>query len=141
MKEQVLRDYFDNNLTIDILVVDVKGSQKKTGHDVISVNVDKIAESGEYEIKREHLLRLCEETISGRLTTTDLNTIAFALVFSDYFTWNREGETEDGQIVDTIIQDWDNPEIGYPLTMDNLFKWRVYLQTGQYNFSRKDLKQ
>ncbi|MEJ0032426.1 MAG: hypothetical protein WDO15_19665 [Bacteroidota bacterium] len=140
MKEQALKDYFDKKLTADMLVDDLKDSQTKTGHDVISVRVDKIAGSGEYEIRREHLIRLCEETISGRLTTTDLNTIAFALVFSDYFTWDRDEKTEDGKIVDTTIHDWDNPEIGYPLTMDNLLKWKVYLETGQYNFTRKDLK-
>lgn len=140
MKEQTLRDYFDCNLTVDSLVADLKDSQTETGPDIISVRVDKIAESGEYEIKREHLIRLCEETISGKLTTTDLNTIAFVLVFSDYFTWDRDEETEDGKIVDTTIHDWDNPEIGYPLTISNLLKWRLYLQTGQYNFSRKDLK-
>lgn len=134
MKEKVLRDYLDEVLTVEMLAEDLKDSQKRTSHDVISVNVEKIAESGEYEIKREHLIRLCEETISGRLTATDLNTIAFTLVFSDYFTWNREGKTESGQIVDTTIHDWDNPEIGYPLTMDNLLKWKVYLQTGEYNF-------
>ena len=140
MKEKTLRDYFDNKVTVDILATDLKDSQKKTSYDVITVYVDKINETGEYEITRDHLIKLCDDTINGLLTTTDLNTIAFALIASDYFTWNQDDETADGKIINNTIDDWDNPDIGFPLTMENLGLWRKYLETGEYTLDFRQLK-
>lgn len=135
MKEKTLKDYFDNKVTVEILATDVKDSQKKTSYDVISVYVDNINETGEYEITRDHLIKLLEDTIAGRLTTTDLNTIAFALMFSEYFTWD-----EDDKIIEDTIFALDNPDIGFPLTIENLRRWRKYLETGEYTFDKKELK-
>src|SRR6478752_25639 len=101
MKEKTLKDYLDNKVTVDILAADVKDNQKKTSYDVISVHVDKINETGEYEISKDHLIKLVDDTIAGRLNTTDLNTIAFALIGSEYFTWD-----ENNKIIEDTIYDW-----------------------------------
>lgn len=106
MKEKILRDYLENNLTVDILAADVKDSQKKTSYDVVSVYIDKVNETGEYEITKSHLTKLIDDTIAGRLTPTDLNTIAFALIGSEYFTWD-----EDDKVIANTIFDLDNPDI------------------------------
>lgn len=135
MKEKTLKYYLDNKVTVDILAADVKDSQKKTSYDVISIYVDQINEDGEYEITRNHLVKLLDDTIAGRLTATDLNTISFALIGSEYFTWDKEDE-----ILDDTIFDLDNPNIGFPLTIENLGRWRTYLQTGEYTFDKKELK-
>ena len=99
MKEKTLRDYLDNKVTVDILALDVRDSQKKTSYDVISVFVDKTNETGEYEITKDHLIKLLDDTITGRLTTTDLNTIAFALIGSEYFTWDKDDKVIDDCLV------------------------------------------
>jgi hypothetical protein len=135
MKEKTLRDYLDKKVTVDILAADVKDSQKKTSYDVISVYVDKINETSEYKITRDHLTKLLDDTISGRLTPTDLNTIAFALIGSEYFTWD-----EDDKIIEETIYDLDSPEIGFPLTIENLKRWKKYLETGEYTFDKRELK-
>ena len=96
--------------------------------------------SDKYEITRNHLKRLCNDTIAGHLTTTDLNTIAFALIGSEYFTWDKDETTTDGKIIDQTIYDWDNPDIGYPLTNENLKRWTKYLETGEYTFDIRELK-
>ena len=57
----------------------------------------------------------------------NLTTIAFALIASDYFTW-------DDDIIANVIFDWDNPEINYPITTQNLEKWKIYLETGENRF-------
>ncbi len=138
MKEEILRGYLENKVTMDILAADLKDSQKRTSFDVISIFVDFIKDSGEFEITRSHLIKLCDDTITGHLTTTDLNTIASVLMASDYFTW-EEGK-EDGVIIDQTIFDWDNPGIGFPLSLDNLKRWKKYLETGAYDFNRNNLK-
>jgi hypothetical protein len=135
MKEKILKDYLNNQVTVDILATDVKDSQEKTSYDVISVHVDKINETGEYEITKDHLIKLVDDTIEGRLTTTDLNTIASALIGSEYFTWN-----ENNKIIEDTIYDWDSPDIGFPLTNENLGRWKRYLETGEYAFDERDLK-
>lgn len=135
MKEETLRDYFNNTVTVDILAADVKDSQKRTSYDVITVYVNNINEAGEYEVSRAHLIKLIDDTIAERLTPTDLNTITFSLISSDYFTWD-----ESDEILDSTIYDLDSPEIGYPLTIENLTRWKTYLETGNYTFDKTQLK-
>ncbi|GET24281.1 hypothetical protein [Prolixibacter sp. NT017] len=130
MKEQTLKDYFDEKVTVDTLATDLKDSQQKTGYDTSSVCVDQIKEEGEYQVTRKHLLKLCNDTIKGHLTPGDLNTVAFALLASEYFTW--DSETGNGDIVSTTTYDWDNPDLNFDLTIDNLKLWREYLETGEY---------
>jgi hypothetical protein len=135
MKEKILRDYLERKITVDILAADVKDSKKKTSYDVITVYIDNINEVGEFEITRSHLLKLLDDTIAERLTTTDLNTITFAIIGSDYFTWDEKDE-----VLGDTIHDLDNPDIGFQLTIENLERWKTYLKTGVYTFDKRELK-
>jgi len=83
MTERKLKEYFEGNLTAEQLALDLRDSQKKTSYDVVSVYVEQIAD-GEFEIKTEHLIRLCNDAITAKLSPTDLNTIAFTLITSDF---------------------------------------------------------
>jgi hypothetical protein len=138
MTEQKLKDYFDNKVTSDELAIDLMDSQKRTSYDVTTVYVDKL-EEGEFEVTREHLIKLCDEVISGKLSTTDLNTISFALMASDYFTW--DSHSTDGELISNVIFEWDSPEIGYDITNKNVRLWREYLLTGEYRLDKNELKQ
>lgn len=135
MKEKTLRDYFSNSVTVDILAADVKDSQRRTSYDVTTVYIDNINETGEYEVTRNHLIKLLDDTIAERLTATDLTTISFALIGSEYFVWDERDE-----ILDSTIHDLDSPELGYPLTVENLRRWKEVLQTGNYTFDKSELK-
>ena len=42
-----------------------------------------------YKITKKHLLKLCNDAIRGNLKPAHLTTIAYALVFSEYFFWGR----------------------------------------------------
>lgn len=138
MRERILKDYFLNKTTVDLLAIDLKDSQNKKGFDTTSVSIELIKEPGEFEISIDFLLRLCDAAINGKLTMTDLNTIAFALITSEYFTW--DSDSSDGKRIETVIFDWDNPEIGFDLTIDNLRLWKEYLLTGTYKFDIESLK-
>jgi len=72
------------------------------------------------------------------LETTDLNTVAFGLIASDYFHWDYS--TKDGEIVADTLFDWDNPDINFPLTIDNVRLWKKYLENGEYPFDKKRRK-
>jgi hypothetical protein len=138
MTEQKLKDYFDNRITSDELSIDLKDSQKQTSYDVITVYVDNLNE-GEYEVTKEHLIKLCDEVVAGKLSTTDLNTIAFALISSDYFIWDNH--STEGERIDNVISEWDSPEIGFDLTIKNVQLWKEYLLTGVYRLDKNELKQ
>jgi hypothetical protein len=127
MREKILRDYFDNKVSIDTLSSDVDGTVINSSHKVFEIHINQLPEYDGYLIKNEHLLKLCHDTISGNLKVTHLETIADSLEFSEYFYWN-----ENDTVVGETIFEWANPEINYPLTVENLKKWKLYLDTGEY---------
>jgi len=138
MTEQTLKNYFDSKVSVETLAIDLKDSQVQTGHDTTSVHVTPIADDEEYKVTRQHLIKLCNDTLAGHLTTTNLNTIAFAIITSDFFSWEKN--SKNSEIIETVIYDWDNPDIGYPLTTDNLKFWKIYLETGEYKLNPDQLK-
>ena len=138
MTEKKLKDYFDNKATSDELSIDVRDSQKRTSYDVTRVYVDKL-DDGAYEVTKEHLIKLCDDVIVGKLSTTELNTIAFSLMASDFFTW--DSHTRDGERVRRAIFEWGNPLIGFDITDKNVRLWKEYLLTGIYRLDENELKQ
>ena len=138
MTELKLKKYFENVLTVEQLKVDLKDSQQKTGYDVTTVYIDSLNE-GEFEIKKEHLIKLFDDTISGKISPLELNTIGFALMASDFFYW--DGETIEGEIIGNVIFELDNHDIGHDLTMKNIQLWKEYLSTGEYRLDKNELKQ
>ncbi len=138
MKELTLKEYFLGNVSIDVLSQDVKDSQEKTGFETSAVYIDQINETGEFIISIDHLVLLCDAAINGDLTMTDLNTIAFSLVTSEFFTWDTESTI--GKRIETVIYNWDNPDIGFDLSIDNVKLWKDYLLTGNYGLDFELLK-
>ena len=137
MTEQRLKEYFESKLTADQLALDLKDSQQKSSFDTTSVLIENYND-GEFEIKKEHLIKLLDDTISNILQPIDLNTTGFALMTSEYFYWNAE--TEVGERIDNVIFELDNPDIGYDLTIKNIQLWREYLLTGEYRLDKNELK-
>ena len=138
MTEQALLEYFQNRLSADELAKDLKGSQRKTGYDTSRVYVAPIDDDQTFIVTRDHLIKLTTDTLNGALTPEDLNTIAFAIISSEFFTLNSEGI--DVEIIETVIHDWDNYEIGFALSMKNIALWKEYLQTGNYKLDKEELK-
>lgn len=138
MTEQTLLNYFLETATVDELKEDLKGSQQKTSYDTTSLYINPLQTDKEFNVTKNHLIKLCDDVISGKLTTTDLNTIAFAIISSDFFSWDNEAD--EAIFIETVIYDWDNPEIGFDITIKNVVHWKEYLQTGNYNFDKEELK-
>jgi hypothetical protein len=135
MREQILLDYFQGNATIEQLADDLKGAQKKTSYDTTTVFIDQIREKCSYKITKESLLRICEAVLSNKLPIEDVNTIAYAIFASEVFTF------DEGDAVERVLWDWDNPDIGFPLTRDNMIKWKLLLERNEDTFDIRELKQ
>ena len=136
MKEQVLIDYLQNKIAVKDLAADIKESQKRTSHDTTTVYIVELKSETEFVVKREHLIRLCNDALDGNLNFEDLNTIAYALFTSEFL--NRE---ENDQIMEDVLFEWDNPEIGFPLTYDNMKKWKLLLEKEINTFDTREIKQ
>jgi len=138
MKELILKKYLENKISAKILANDLRHSQNKTGYDTISVTIESL-ESGEFEIKKTHLVDLCEAYLNEQITSEDLNTIGFALMASEFFHW--DDETMFGEIIGEVISGWDNENIGYDINRKNVQLWKEYLNTGNYRLDKNELRQ
>ena len=138
MTEQALKDFFENTIDTSALASDLNESQTSTGRNSKHIAVTQIEEEGDFQISTDHLVKLCDAVLDGHLKLVDLNTIAYSLMFSDYFDW--DGNLENGCRISEVIFAWDNPEIDYDLTVDNVEKWRHYLITGENQFDPNELK-
>ena len=138
MKESILKKYFKNQISAELLAEDLKDSQQKTGYDTTSVTIESL-DNGEFEIEKEHLIQLCEDYLNNQISSKDLNTIGFALMFSEFFHWDND--TKSGELISQVISDWDNENIGYDINTKNVQLWKEYLETGNYCLDKNELKQ
>lgn len=133
MKEKILLDYFNGNATTDTLLDGLADTLVNEGQ-IDHFKIESIDSEGEFIVRPEHLVKLSNEAINGRLRKENLGLISFILIASDFFTWDTG--TDDGEKVSRVLFDWDNPSINYPLTTENVKLWKVYLETGTYNLSK-----
>ncbi len=64
---------------------------------------------------------LCEAVLCGQLPAEELSTIGFALIASDKFIWDGD------DLIGDVIHDWSSPEINYPLTVENVCRFKNWL--------------
>ena len=139
MRESVLRDYFLGLADEQRLSEDLAGSAVKTSYDVITCYVKEDL-TEDFEVTAQHLLRLCDAFLAGKLKAEDLELIGFALVTSEHFTWwdDDDLEAEDTPVAETIHA-WASPEINYPLTIEIVAKFKHLLLRGESIFTREDV--
>jgi hypothetical protein len=126
MTESALKNFFDENISLEELRNDLKGTIKQSGNNVLSYSVDTL--SGTYKIRETHILKLCEAAINENLDSIELDVLSFALIGSDFFEWDSERISE-------TLADWNNQDINYPITKKNLELWKQFLLTGKYQLS------
>ncbi len=124
MTESALKNYFDENISLEELKNDMTGTKVQTSHDVFSYYVDTLAD-GSYHLNENHILKICNEAIQGNLSSSELDIISFVLIGSDFFEWDSE------RISNTLF-DWNNRSINFPITKKNLELWKHYLTTSIY---------
>ena len=134
MHESTLKDYFLGVVDESRLNEDLEGSAVRTSLDVITHYVNPM--DSEFRVEPAHLVKLCDAVLSGKLNAERLELIGYCLVASDHFFW-EEG-SKSGELVAETAYDWSSPEINYPLTFENIEKFRERLITGEETFSKAD---
>jgi len=81
----------------------------------------------EFSVTRPMLVSLTDAVLAGALPPDALATIGFALEASDKFVWDGDSD----ELVASVIADWSCPEINYPLTLENVAKFRAWLTGGE----------
>jgi hypothetical protein len=138
MRESVLRDYFLELVDESRLSEDLAGSVAQTSYDVISYySANDLTE--DFEVVPTHLVKLCDAVLAGKINAKHLELIGFALIGSDCFIWNGDDTEGGGELVADVLHDWASPEINYPLTAENIAKFRVLLLTGKDTFTEEDV--
>jgi hypothetical protein len=118
MREITLKRFFLEDVSAETLAEDVSGSVIHLDQIASSVRIEDMKE--QFELQREHVIRLCEAALSKTLPTASLTAVAFALVASDAFWW-------DDEVISEVVADWSAPEINYPLTEETLAMHRGWL--------------
>jgi hypothetical protein len=134
MHESILRDYFVGLVDESVLKADLEGTVVQTSHDVFTYEIIYIKE--EIEVIPEYLVKLCDSFLMGKLEAADLEIIGNCLAMTDSFIWDND--TESGELVAETVYDWATPEHNYPITIENIKKFRERLSTGKDTFTVAD---
>lgn len=119
MREQILADFFVGTVTAAELAADLAGAEKRIAEHTSLVRIEDMA--GEFTVTREMLIALCDAVLTMELETGVLETVGFALMASDRFTWDGE------QVLGDVIADWSCPEVNYPLNLESVRLFRAWL--------------
>ncbi|TCJ13015.1 hypothetical protein EPD60_14000 [Flaviaesturariibacter flavus] len=133
MTERALLNYFLGKSSAEDLSNDTIGSQQRTSRDVTAVTVSRIADPGSFSVTRNHLIALCKDSLAGKLSFGSLNTIAFAINMSEYFTYD-----ESDEVVGQVLFEWDNPEIDGPLTIESIEHCLFLLESSRDTLESQD---
>jgi hypothetical protein len=117
--EQVLRDFFVGDASGKDLAANVHGSVSHPSERVSIVHISDMDD--ELTVARRMAVKLCDAVLNGDLPAEDLATIGFALIASDRFGWDED------DLLANVIADWSCPEINYPLTIENIARFKRWL--------------
>jgi hypothetical protein len=124
MREKAIRDFFEGKSSPVELQRDIAGSTrstKRSGQKIAIVSIEDM--DTDFVVTADMAVRLCDAVLNGELTPKALQTIGFALMASDKFQWNAD----EDEVLANTISDWSCPEVNYPLTVENVQRFRASL--------------
>jgi hypothetical protein len=133
MRESILKDFFSGNVDAKTLASDLKGSMVTTGT-MTRHPIETMMET--FHVWPEHLTLVCDAVLRGDIDPKDLQAIAFCIIASENFVYDLDDS--EGDMVDDVATAWSACEINYPLTADNVRKFREWLVTGNDPFTTSD---
>jgi hypothetical protein len=125
VREETLKRFFQGEVTASDLAKDVAGSTKRLSPIVSRTAIEDMGT--EFSVTRRMLVSLTDAVLAGTLPPDALATIGFALEASDKFVWDGDSD----EFVANVIADWSCPEINYPLTLENVSRFRAWLTGGE----------
>ena len=133
MREEILKQFFDGEVGAALLSNDLVGSLITKG-DSTSHPIEDM--SGSFEVQPSHLIRLCDAVLDGEIKPKYLQAVGFCIVASDAFEYDTD--RNEGNLVGETVLDWSAPMVHYPLTLQNIEKFRHRLATGENLFTISD---
>lgn len=125
MKEAKLKRFFNNEISPDDWITDLRGAITVKGmiarHHIEDMDL-------EFEVKPDHLVKVCDLFLEGKLSGSDLRAVGFCLQASDNFVWSADTE-EGGRVCDVVFY-MACPEINYEFTVENVEKFKELLVKG-----------
>jgi hypothetical protein len=122
MHEQILADFLADKTTAQVLAADLEQCEESLAPGASAINIADMAE--EFFITSEMAIKLCDAVLAGELAAAMLRPIGFAIVASEKFCWDFDGNDVLGE----VLHDWSCPEINYPLIPDNIRRFRRWLR-------------
>jgi hypothetical protein len=122
VREETLKRFFQGEATALDLAKDVAGSTKRLSSIADRVDIEDM--DTDFCVIRPMLVSLVDAVLAGSLPPDALATIGFALDASDKFIW--DGDDAD-ELLANVIADWSCPEVNFPLTLENVAKFRARL--------------
>lgn len=130
MREEVLKRFFLGEASAKELADDLAGSLVEgrgvTHHPIVDMR-------GEFAVRPEHLVRVCDAVLGGEIEARYLEAIGFCILASDNFEYDTD--TPEGDLVGETVFDWSEPRANYPLTVENVRRFRERLATGRDPFA------
>ena len=130
MREEVLKRFFLGEASAKELANDLAESLVErrgvTYHPIKDMSDD-------FEVRPKHLIRVCDAILNGEIEARYLEAIGFCIVASDHFEYDTD--TPEGDLVGETVFDWSEPRVNYPLTIENVRKFRERLVTGGNPFA------
>jgi hypothetical protein len=122
MCEETLRRFFVGEVCPAELAADVAGSTKRVTNLVSWQKIEDM--NALFAVTRPMLIALCDAALSGELPPEALHEIGFALAASDHFFWDADNDA----LVAEVVNDWSCPEVNFPLTIDNVHRFKAWLK-------------
>jgi hypothetical protein len=133
MREEVLKEFFVGNVDVKVLAKDLRGAMVTSGG-ITKHPIEDMTDT--FELRPEHLTRLCDAVLVGDLKPEHLQAIGFCIVASDHFEYDTD--SPEGDLVGDTAMEWSAPIVHYPLTLANVAKFRERLITGKDPFTLAD---
>ncbi len=127
MHEAILRDFLTGAVTAETLRDDLLDTVEELGKRMSHHHV--VPAEGEFGVTASQLIRVCDAVLAGPLQPSQLQSLGFCMIASDYFYW--DDDTSGGARVAETLHDWAAPEINYPLTLETVRLFRERLLTGR----------
>jgi hypothetical protein len=119
VRETILAGFFLGEVRATELAQDVAGSEEQLDGKRRHVYIQEM--DADFVVTREMAIALCDAVLRQELKPEALHSIGFALITSERFQWNED------DLLANIFWDWSCPEVNFALSIENVEKFRSWL--------------
>ncbi len=131
MFERDLRKYFESKISAEELKTVIERMLNDEDFE------DRDSSFGtEMEVTAEHLIKICDDILAGKIPPEYAEHIGAELTTSDQFVFE---DSEEGERAQEAAFDWDEHDEVYRLNLETIRKFKTRLSTGEDLFNDNDL--